>query len=263
MQRLYRYYWSCKLSYTKRITKHDSLRSGVKDVIDFDNYKVLTFDCYGTLIDWENGILSAIKPLLLAHETHLSDDKILELFSEFEAELEKGQYIKYREVLKRVVQKFGEQFSFNPTAEELDSLADSIRHWLPFSDTVAALKTLKQKFKLVIISNVDDDLFAFSAKHLQVEFDQIITAEQAKSYKPSLNNFKLAIEKIDLPLEQILHVAASVYHDIVTAKSLGLSTVWVNRRADQKRLDATGSAISQADLEVPDLKTLAALSSAK
>ena len=96
-----------------------------------------------------------------------------------------------------------------------------------------------------------------------MEFDQIITAEQAKSYKPSLNNFRLAIERIDLPLDQILHVAASVYHDIVTAKSLGLSTVWVNRRAVQKGLSITASAISQVNLEVPDLKTLAALSSAK
>ncbi|BBD68189.1 haloacid dehalogenase, type II [Nostoc commune NIES-4072] len=232
-------------------------------MIDFNQYKALTFDCYGTLIDWENGILRVLKPLLLAHNTNLDDEEILELFAEFEAELEKGDYIKYREVLKRVVQKFGERFGFGPTAEELNSLADSIQHWLPFADTIEALKTLKQKFKLVIISNVDDDLFAFSAKHLQVEFDQIITAEQAKSYKPSFNNFRLAIERIDLPLEQILHVAASVYHDIVTAKSLGLSTVWVNRRADQKGLIATGSAISQADLEVPDLKSLAALSLAK
>ncbi|AUB42687.1 haloacid dehalogenase [Nostoc flagelliforme CCNUN1] len=234
-----------------------------KKVIYIHQYKALTFDCYGTLIDWENGILGVLKPLLLAHNTNLDDAQILELFAEFEAELEKGDYIKYREVLKRVVQKFGERFGFEPTADELNSLADSIQDWLPFSDTIEALKTLKQKFKLVIISNVDDDLFAFSAKHLQVEFDQIITAEQAKSYKPSLNNFRLAIERIDLPLEQILHVAASVYHDIVTAKSLGLSTVWVNRRAVQKGINTTGSAISQPDLEVPDLKTLAALSSAK
>ncbi|MEH2143274.1 HAD-IA family hydrolase [Nostoc sp.] len=204
-----------------------------------------------------------LKPLLLTHNTNLDDDQILELFAEFEAELEKGDYIKYREVLQIVVQKFGERLGFEPTAEELNSLADSIQYWLPFPDTVEALKTLKQNFKLVIISNVDDDLFAFSAKHLEVEFDQIITAEQAKSYKPSLNNFRLAIDRIDLPLEQILHVAASVYHDIVTAKSLGLSTVWVNRRADQQGVNATGSAISQPDLEVPDLKTLAALSSPK
>ncbi|MEH2252743.1 HAD hydrolase-like protein [Nostoc sp.] len=115
----------------------------------------------------------------------------------------------------------------------------------------------------LLISNVDDDLFALSAKHLEVEFDQIITAEQAKSYKPSLNNFRLAIERINLPLEQILHVAASVYHDIVTAKSLGLSTVWVNRRAEQEGVGATLPAVSQPDLEVPDLKTIAALSSPK
>ncbi|MEI1377903.1 haloacid dehalogenase type II [Nostoc sp. UHCC 0926] len=204
-----------------------------------------------------------LKPLLLVHNTNFDDDQILELFAEFEAEVEKGEYIKYREVLQIVVQKFGERLGFEPTADELNSLADSIQYWLPFPDTVEALKTLKQNFKLVIISNVDDDLFAFSAKHLEVEFDQIITAEQAKSYKPSLNNFRLAIDKIDLPLEEILHVAASVYHDIVTAKSLGLSTVWVNRRANQQGVKSTGSAISQPDLEVPDLKTLAALSSPK
>ncbi|MBN3906823.1 MAG: haloacid dehalogenase type II [Nostoc sp. NMS1] len=230
-------------------------------MISFNQYKALTFDCYGTLIDWENGILRALKPILLAHNINLDNEQILELFANFEAELEKGDYIKYREVLKRVVKKFGERFGFEPTAKELNSLADSIQNWLPFPDTVEALKTLKQKFQLVIISNIDDDLFAFSAKHLEVEFDQIITAEQAKSYKPSLNNFRLAIERIDLPLEQILHVAASVYHDIVTAKSLGLSTIWVNRRADQKGVGANLSAVSQPDLEVPDLKTLAALNS--
>ncbi|MBN3922460.1 MAG: haloacid dehalogenase type II [Nostoc sp. NMS4] len=229
-------------------------------MIDLNQYKTLSFDCYGTLIDWENGILSVLKPLLLTHKTNLDDEQILELFAEFEAELEQGEYIKYGEVLKRVVQKLGERFGFEPTAEELNSLADSIQYWLPFPDTVEALRVLKQKFKLVIISNVDDDLFAFSAKHLEVEFDQIITAEQAKSYKPSFNNFRLAIERIDLPLEQILHVAASIYHDIVTAKSLGLSTVWVNRRAEQGA-SANLPAVSQPDLEVPDLKILATLSS--
>ncbi|MEH1816705.1 MAG: haloacid dehalogenase type II [Nostoc sp.] len=229
-------------------------------MIKLNQYKALTFDCYGTLIDWENGILRVLKPLMLAHKTNLDDEQILNIFAEFEAELEIGEYIKYREVLQRVVQKFGGQFGFEPTADELNSLANSIQDWLPFPDTVEALRILKQKFKLVIISNVDDDLFAFSAKHLEVEFDEIITAEQAKSYKPSFNNFRLAIERIDLPLEQILHVAASVYHDIVTAKSLGLSTVWVNRRAEQG-VSASLPAVTQPDLEVCDLKTLAALSS--
>ncbi|WP_448268643.1 haloacid dehalogenase type II [Nostoc sp. DSM 114159] len=228
-------------------------------MIELNQYKALTFDCYGTLIDWENGILGVLRPLLLTHNTNLDNEQILDIFAEFEAEIEIGEYIKYREVLQRVVQKFGERFGFEPTADELNSLADSIQHWLPFPDTVEALRTLKQKFRLIIISNVDDDLFAFSAKHLEVEFDEVITAEQAKSYKPAFNNFRLAIERIDLPLEQILHVAASVYHDIVTAKSLGLSTVWVNRRAEQG-VSASLPAVTQPDLEVPDLKTLAALS---
>ncbi|QLE55878.1 haloacid dehalogenase type II [Nostoc sp. TCL26-01] len=225
-------------------------------MIDFNQYKALTFDCYGTLINWESGILTSIQPVLTAHNINLSDELILEHFAEFESALEQGEYRRYRDVLRGVVQKFAEQFDFEPTTHEINSLADSIQHWQPFSDTVAALKSLKQKFGLVIISNVDNDLFAFSAKLLQVEFNHVITAEQAKSYKPSLNNFRLAIERIGIPQQQILHVAASVYHDIVPAKSLGIATVWVNRRGEQKGAGAALPAIAQPDLEVPDLQTL-------
>jgi 2-haloacid dehalogenase len=226
-------------------------------MINFDRYKILTFDCYGTLIDWESGILAALKPLLSAHGHNLDDEQLLRLFIEFEAEIQKGEYIKYAEVLRKVVQKIGEEFKFNPNATELDSLANSIKHWLPFPDTVAALKALKQKFKLAIISNIDDNLFAFSAQHLEVEFDSIITAEQVKSYKPSLNNFRTAIDRIGLPLEQILHVACSIYHDVVPAQSLGISTVWVNRRAGKEGIGANLPVVAQPDLEVPDLRTLA------
>ncbi|HIK04825.1 MAG TPA: haloacid dehalogenase type II [Trichormus sp. M33_DOE_039] len=226
-------------------------------MIDFNQYKAITFDCYGTLIDWETGILTAIKPLLINHNINLDDNEILEYFAEFESELEQGEYIQYREVLNRVVQKFGEKFAFTPTDIEINSLADSIQYWQPFADTVAALKLLQQRSQLVIISNVDDDLFAFSAKKLEVEFNQIITAQQVKSYKPSLNNFRQAIASINLPTEQILHVAASVYHDIIPAKSLGLSTVWVNRRYGQQGSGATIPSRGEPDLEVPDLKTLA------
>ncbi|MBW4565784.1 MAG: haloacid dehalogenase type II [Mojavia pulchra JT2-VF2] len=225
-------------------------------MINFEQYKVLTFDCYGTLIDWENGILTALKPLLFVHGINLNDDQILEKFAKFEADIQKKEYIKYKEVLSRVYQKFGEQFAFEPDSKELYSLADSIKNWLPFPDTVEALQSLKKKYKLAIISNVDDDLFAFSAQHLKVEFDWIITAEQVKSYKPSINNFRVAIERIDLPIEQILHVACSIYHDIIPAKSLGLSTIWVNRRAGQAGTGATLPVVAQPDLEVPDLQTL-------
>ncbi|BAY10993.1 haloacid dehalogenase type II [Calothrix sp. NIES-2098] len=229
-------------------------------MINFEHSQVLTFDCYGTLIDWESGILAALKPLLSNHKHNLDDERLLQLFAEFEAEIQQGEYLKYREVLRRVVEKFGEYFGFTPTAEELYALADSIKHWQPFPDTVEALKALKQKYKLAIISNVDDNLFAFSAQVLEVEFDWIITAEQVKSYKPSLNNFKVAIERINQPLEEILHVACSIYHDIVPAKSLGISTVWVNRRAGKEGIGANLPVVAQPDLEVPDLHTLAVLS---
>jgi 2-haloacid dehalogenase len=227
-------------------------------MLDFDQYEALTFDCYGTLADWETGMLGALKPLLKSYNLELTDDAILEQFAEFEAELEKGPYLKYRQVLEEVVQKFGERLGFSPSLEEKQSLPESMQNWLPFPDTIEALRKLKTKYKLVILSNVDDDLFAYTAQHLQVSFDDVITAEQVQSYKPSLNNFKTMMQRISLPTEKILHVGASIYHDVVPANSLGLSTVWVNRRGGQGS-GAALAATGQPDLEVPDLKTLATL----
>jgi 2-haloacid dehalogenase len=225
-------------------------------MIDLSQYKAITFDCYGTLIDWETGILTAFQPIVINHHLNLDEDTILQYFAEFESVLEQGEYINYREVLKGVVQKFGEKCAFNPTEIEINALANSIQYWQPFTDTVAALKLLKQRFRLVIISNIDDDLFAFSANKLEVVFDHIITAQQVKTYKPSLNNFREAIQKIGLPKEEILHIAASVYHDIIPAKSLGLSTIWVNRRAGKQGSGATLPSTGKPDLVVPDLQSL-------
>ncbi len=225
-------------------------------MIDFNNYQALTFDCYGTLVDWESGILGALKPILSAHDVKVNDREVINYYAEVEPGIQQEGYIKYREVLQKGVQKFGDRFGFTPTATEIESLPESLQNWQPFPDTVEALQSLKQKYKLVIISNIDDDLFAATAKHLKVEFDEIITAEQAKSYKPSLNNFKLAFSRIGIPPEQILHVAASLYHDIVPARSLGLTTVWVNRNAqDSTHLPKS----SQPNLEVPDLRSLVSL----
>ena len=227
-------------------------------MLDFEQYQVLTFDCYGTLIDWESGMLNALKPLLEHHGVQLEDEQILELFAEFEPTEEK-EYKSYREVLRGVVRRFGDRLQFQPSLDEQDTLPSSIHYWQPFSDTVAALKTLSQKYKLAIISNVDDDLFAGTAKLLDVEFAAIITAQQAKSYKPSHHNFQVAFDRLSLPTDKILHVAASLYHDIVPAKELGLSTVWVNRRTGQVGSGAALPAIAQPDLEVPNLQSLAAL----
>jgi len=220
-------------------------------MIELNNYAVLTFDCYGTMIDWESGVLNAIRPVLSNHNIQLSNAEIFDAFSEIENEVEAGEYIKYREVLRNVVKKMGDRFNFTPNLTEVDALANSLPNWQPFPDTLAALKILKQKFKLAVISNVDNDLFAETVKHLQVEFDYVITAEQVKNYKPSHNNFHVAFDRIGLPKEKVLHVAASVYHDIIPAKALGMIAVWVNRRGIKQDYGA--------DLVVPDLKTLAAM----
>ena len=227
-------------------------------MLDFNQFEVVSFDCYGTLIDWERGILPPLKQLLSNREIDFSDDGTLELFAKFESELEKDEndYIEYRKILQEIVKRFGQRFNFQPTATEINSLVDSLKNWQPFPDTVAALSALKQKYKLAVISNIDDDLFAGTAKHLKVEFDWLITAEKVRSYKPSTRNFEIALETMGIPPEKLLHVAQSVYHDIVPATSMGISTVWVNRRHDKTGFGATMPASGKPDLEVPDLKTL-------
>lgn len=231
-------------------------------MLDFNQFEVVSFDCYGTLIDWEKGILPPLKQLLSNREIDFSDDGTLELFAEFESELEKDKsdYIEYRKILQEIVKRFGQRFNFEPTetesGTEINCLVDSLKNWQPFPDTVAALSALKQKYKLAVISNIDDDLFAGTAKHLKVEFDWLITAPQVRSYKPSTRNFEIALETMGIPPEKLLHVAQSVYHDIVPATSMGISTVWVNRRQGKAGFGATLPASAQPDLEVPDLKTL-------
>ncbi len=231
-------------------------------MLDFNQFEVVSFDCYGTLIDWEKGILPPLKQLLSNREIDFSDDGTLELFAEFESELEKDKsdYIEYRKILQEIVKRFDQRFNFEPTetesGTEINCLVDSLKNWQPFPDTVAALSALKQKYKLAVISNIDDDLFAGTAKHLKVEFDWLITAAQVRSYKPSTRNFEIALETMGIPPEKLLHVAQSVYHDIVPATSMGISTVWVNRRQGKAGFGATMPASAQPDLEVPDLKTL-------
>jgi 2-haloacid dehalogenase len=228
-------------------------------MIDFQQFEVLSFDCYGTLIDWESGILTALKPILSNHNINVSDRQILELFSQVESVLEAKEYSKYRDILKKIVRSFGEQLDFEPNKSEVEALPKSIKNWMPFPDTVEALKALKERCGLTIISNIDDDLFAYTAKKLEVEFDWIITAEQVESYKPSLRNFELAIQRMGIASDKLLHVAQSVYHDIVPAKTMGLTAVWVNRRQGKEGSGATVSATGNPDLEVPDLKTLVSL----
>ncbi len=226
-------------------------------MLNFKDFDILTFDCYGTLIDWETGILNALQPVLTAHRIDLAMDSALELFGQLESSAESGEYRNYKTVLRTVLAGFGSKFEFSPTEEELGRFSESVKDWPAFPDSPQALQALKAKYKLAIISNIDDDLFALSNQRLQVQFDGIITAQQAKSYKPSLNNFHIAFERIGLPRNRILHVAQSLFHDLVPAKSLGLSTVWVNRRHNRPGFGATPPAQALPDLEVPDLRSLA------
>jgi 2-haloacid dehalogenase len=226
-------------------------------MINFSQYECLTFDCYGTLIDWETGILNALKPILEGHHRSLSDEGILELYGALEAQVEAGEFLPYRLVLQRVTQRLGARLSFPLYEGEATALAESLKNWPAFPDTVAALKRLKRKFKLGIISNTDDDLFAETAKTLEVPFDFVVTAQQVGRYKPSHRNFDRAIEVSGLPKEKIVHCAQSVFHDIVPAKQLKMANVWVDRRAGKKGSGATKSSNESPDLRVTSLKELA------
>jgi 2-haloacid dehalogenase len=226
--------------------------------MDFSRFSTISFDCYGTLIDWESGILPVLRSVLGNRELVLSDAQILELYGEFEAETESGPYRSYRDVLQSVVRAFADRFHFEGSAEEIRSLPESIPAWPPFADTVSALRELQKRYKLAIISNIDDDLFAETQKQLDVKFDSVITAEQARSYKPSINNFRMALRALDISADRLLHVGQSIYHDVVPARSLGIATVWVNRKSARPGIGAVRASEGKPDLEVPDLASLAA-----
>jgi 2-haloacid dehalogenase len=228
-------------------------------MLHLTRFKVLTFDCYGTMIDWESGIFSALRPILDAHSKMLSDSALLALYAELELTAEQGEYLRYRDVLQSVVRGFGERLGFSPTDAEVRSLPESIATWQPFPDTVEALRKLTKRYQLAVMSNIDDDLFAATASKLEVPFSNVITAQQAGCYKPCMNIFRLAEKRIGVSHDQWLHVGQSIYHDVIPAQSLGLTTVWVNRRSPRPGAGAAKAATATPDLEVPDLQTLAKL----
>jgi 2-haloacid dehalogenase len=228
-------------------------------MMDFSRFKVVTFDCYGTLIDWEGGILGAVEPLLSSHGIHLPEGDILERYARYESEAEEGDFRPYREVLRSVMDSFGGALGIQLTPEERDRLATSLPDWPPFPDTVPSLQALRRRFRLAVVSNVDDDLFAGTARHLEVDFAYLVTAQQVGSYKPSPNNFHEAVSRIGEPVEAILHVAQSLHHDVAPARELGLTTVWVNRRMGKGGGGATPPSDATPDLTVPDLATLVSL----
>jgi 2-haloacid dehalogenase len=225
-------------------------------MLDFNRFEVMTFDCYGTLINWEAGILPVLHRILAAHGKNADDAELLKLYGDYELLSEQGPFHPYREVLQSVVRRFGAELGFTPTAEETRSLPDSLAAWEPWPDTVAALRQLKSRFRLAILSNVDDDLFAATRPKLGVEFDEVITAQQGQAYKPSLKLFELALSRINAPAHRVLHVGQSVYHDVVPAQALGLATVWVNRPSARPGVGAVKAADAKPDLTVSSLEEL-------
>ncbi len=225
--------------------------------IDFGRFDALTFDCYGTLIDWERGILNAFQLVLSRHDVAPTEDQLLERYAAHEEEIERGVYRTYREVLTASARGVCADLGVDPPHAGIAAFASSVGDWPAFPDSAAALRALKTQFKLGVLTNCDDDLFAGSNRRLGVDFDWIVTAQQARGYKPRRENFEALFARVDVPRERILHVAQSLFHDHAPAKSLGMTTVWINRRHDKPGFGATPPADATPDLVCPDMRSFA------
>ena len=230
--------------------------------LDFSRFEALTFDCYGTLIDWEAGILAGLRPVLAARGAEPADDELLEVYAGFEAAAEAGPYLRYREVLGRCLRQAAARYGVDPDDEEVTAFSDSVGEWPAFPDSSAALARLQGRFRLGVITNCDDDLFARSAGRLRTVFDWVVTAQSVGSYKPDPRNFEMAFERLALPRERILHVAQGLFHDHVPAKRLGLTTVWIDRRHDRPGFGATPPADVEPDATFPDMASFATAATA-
>jgi 2-haloacid dehalogenase len=224
--------------------------------VDFGAYEVLTFDCYGTLIDWESGLLAALRDALPG-VADVVDDAVLETYARHEAEAEKPPYRSYREVLAAGVRGVADDLELEVAETAVSRFSESVRDWPAFPDSAAALASLHERFRLGVITNCDRDLFAASSERLGVTFDWVVTAEDARAYKPALTGFELVFAAIPVPRERILHVAQSLFHDHVPAKQLGLTTVWIDRRHDRPGSGATPPAEATPDAAYPSMEAFA------
>jgi len=224
--------------------------------VDLDAFDALTFDCYGTLIDWEAGLLAALRQALPGADG-VVDEALLEAHAGHEAEAERPPYRSSREVLVTCLRGVAADLGLEVADTAVARFAESVSHWPAFPDSAEALARLHQRYRLGVITNCDTDLFAASNEKLGVTFDWVVTAELARSYKPALAGFELAFETIDVPRERILHVAQSLFHDHVPAKQLGLTTVWIDRRHDRPGAGATPPAEATPDARYPSMQAFA------
>ena len=208
------------------------------DGLEWARFEWLSFDCYGTLVDWETGISTAVGEVLDARGIGKSMNEILALFSDIEPRVQGSRpFLNYRRVLREVMAGIGTQLGFKCSESELDCLAETLPGWPVFPEAAGALEALKSRYRLAVISNVDDDLFAGTAKAVGVDFDAVVTAEQAGSYKPDLRNFSLASERMAVERQRWLHVAESLYHDIGAGQP-----AWNQERVGKQRGPGRGNA---------------------
>ena len=212
------------------------------------DFQALTFDCYGTLIDWETGLLKALQGLITCAPRRRTREEVLADYGRHEQEQQQtSPALKYSQLLAVVYKRLGENWGAPAPWEECTTFAGSLKMWEPFTDTVAALRHLKSHYKLYILSNVDNESFSHTARRLGVRFDGVMTAEDIGSYKPSLRNFEYMLARLHsqgIERHRILHVAQSLVHDHAPCNELGLASCWINRQ--QGRIGAVGEVASRA-----------------
>ena len=236
--------------------------------MDLTRYRALSFDCYGTLIDWEAGIAAVLGPWARAAGLDLDDERLLEAYAGNEAAVEREQpAARYPEVLATAFRRTGEALGRTVDDAWARRLGDSVPDWPAFGDSAAALASLATHYQLIVVSNVHRDGFAASNRRLRGRFAAVLTAEDVGAYKPAPDHFRAlfdTLDGLDIAPGELLHVAQSLFHDHVPAKRAGLATVWVNRRHDRPGWGATPEP-AQAwgyDLEVRSLAELAAAADA-
>lgn len=210
---------------------------------DFSRYDALSFDCYGTLIDWESGIATALRPWAERAGLDIDDEDLISAHARHETLVQQEMpTAPYPVILTETARRIGHDFGHPFTEDEAAAFGASVGEWPAFPDSAAALAELKQRYKLIILSNVDRASFARSNERLGVDFDLIVTAEDVGSYKPDLVNFTYMFDQlsgIGVGRERLLHVAESLYHDHEPASRLGLDSVWIHRRHEKGGLGAT------------------------
>ncbi|MFN0207976.1 MAG: haloacid dehalogenase type II [Planctomycetota bacterium] len=195
--------------------------------ISFSAIRALTFDCYGTLVDWETGLLRDLRAGLES-SLNITDEQLLSWYAMAESEAETGPFRKYKEVLRRALEGVARLAKVN--VRDPFAIVNGLPSWPVFPDSPAALAILKKQYKLCITSNVDRDLFLLTQKNLGVEFDEIVTADQIESYKPRPNHLWEALRLLKIQKTELLHVAQSLFHDHAPARALGIRSVWIDRR---------------------------------